>query len=344
MGLLRGIGKGLWRFMVIFSFIVNLILVIVLLALGVLIFEIKNQVAQPLVNGLHSSFVGLDQATIDWTIPVRDTIQVQLDIPLETDTVVVLTEPVPLQVDALIDLPGINAYNVNAIVDLELPQGLALPVALDLDVAVDQPLPIELDVRAVIPLQETQLHDVADNLRLLFEPLARGLVNLPSDFGEAGQMVGDALRGNPPNLLSDEPEYVQNPWPGYSITAGVGYELYDEPVPDENRPIETGIVPTGGIPALDEQLRPEIYNAGGPVDVNIQAKANLAAGNIPNESYDGSIGGVIADAIKNTPPLEEAGNATGGPETPPGTGGDLGIIPTPNPDLGIINPAAESAD
>ena len=62
---------------------------------GCVDFEIKNQVAQPLVNGLHSSFVGLDQATIDWTIPVRDTIQVQLDIPLETDTVVVLTEPVP---------------------------------------------------------------------------------------------------------------------------------------------------------------------------------------------------------------------------------------------------------
>ncbi|MFW5709624.1 MAG: hypothetical protein ACOCX5_05330, partial [Chloroflexota bacterium] len=184
------VGRFFWRFMVIFSFVVNIILVIVLLVLGLLIFEIKNQVAEPLVEGLHSSFVGLDQATIDWTIPVRDQIQVELNIPLETNTVVVLTQPVPLQVDALIDLPGINAYNVNATVDLELPAGLELPVALDLDVAVDEPLDVELDVRAVIPLAETQLHDVAHNLRLQLEPLAIALNNLPNSFSGAAQMVG----------------------------------------------------------------------------------------------------------------------------------------------------------
>ena len=134
----RSIRKWFWRFMVIFSFIVNLILVIVLLVLVLFIFEIKHQVADPLVTGLHSSFVGLDEATIDWTIPVRDTIPVVMTIPLETDTVVTLTEPVPLQVQALIDLPGINAYNVVATVDLTLPQDLQLPVALDLDVPVDE--------------------------------------------------------------------------------------------------------------------------------------------------------------------------------------------------------------
>ena len=144
---MRRLGKWLWQFMVIFSFIVNLVLIIVLLALGVLIFEIKNQIAQPLVGGLHSSFVGLDQATIDWTIPVRDDIQVDLTIPLEKDTVVVLNEAVPLTLNAVIDLPGINAYGAQAVVNLELPQGLELPVALDLDVEVDQPMPVELDVR-----------------------------------------------------------------------------------------------------------------------------------------------------------------------------------------------------
>ena len=62
----------------IFSFIVNIILVCVLLVLGLLIFQIKNNIADPLVGGLHGSFVGLDEATIDWTIPVRDTIPVKL--------------------------------------------------------------------------------------------------------------------------------------------------------------------------------------------------------------------------------------------------------------------------
>lgn len=266
MGFLRALGRALWRFMVIFSFIVNIVLVVVLVVAVALIFEIKNEIAEPLVEGLHSSFVGLDQATIDWTIPVRDQIQVELDIPLETDTVVILQEPVPLNVTALIDLPGINAYNVNASVNLELPVGLELPVALDLDVAVDEPLDIALDVRAVIPLAETQLHDVAQNLRLQLEPIAIALNNLPNDFGGAIDLTGDVLRGEADLLAPND--YSENPWPGFSTTAGVGYTLFDEEIPADNLPLDTGIVPVGGIPLLDEQIRSEIYEQGGPEAIN----------------------------------------------------------------------------
>jgi hypothetical protein len=330
--------------MVIFSFIVNLVLIIVLLALGVLIFEIKNEVAQPLVAGLHSSFVGLDQATIDTTIPVRDEIQVNLTIPLKTDTVVTLNEPVPLTVNALIDLPGINAYGVQAVVNLQLPAGLALPVALDLEVEVDQPMPIALDVRAVIPLQDTQLHDVADSLRLLFEPLARALYALPSDFGEAGDLVGDMLKGDFPDLLAEN-DYSRNPWPGYSLTAGVGYDLYTEPIPPENRPIETGIVPIGGIPFMDEELRPDVYAAGGPRVVNDNANANMAARNVGSQFYNGGIGQIIADSIttttSGTAPVGTGGEDAGiiGQQPPPDTGVQATPVPTQNPDdAGIIAP------
>ena len=45
------LGRFLWRFMVVFSFIVNIILVGVILILGVLIFNIKNDVADPLLEG-----------------------------------------------------------------------------------------------------------------------------------------------------------------------------------------------------------------------------------------------------------------------------------------------------
>jgi len=164
MRLLKGFGKWFFRFMVIFSFIVNIILVVVLLVLGILIFDIMDNIANPLVGGLHSTAVGLDEATIDWTIPVRDTIPVVLNIQLDTDTTVVLTEPVPLQVRATIDLPGINAYNVDANVNLSLPVGLELPVHLNIPVPVEEDLDIALDVRAVIPLSETQLHDPFETL------------------------------------------------------------------------------------------------------------------------------------------------------------------------------------
>jgi len=320
--------------MVIFSFIVNIILVVVLIALLLFIFEIKNQVAEPLVEGLHSSFVGLDQATIDWTIPVRDEIQVVLDIPLQTETIVRLTQPVPLQVNALIDLPGINAYNVNAAVNLELPAGLELPVALDLLVNVDQPLPVELDVRAVIPIQGTQLHDVAQNLRLQLEPLAIALNNLPNNFSEAGDLIGDVLRGERINLLEPN-DYSIKPWPGYSITAGYGYELINEPVPPENVPLRTGIVPIGGMPFLDEQIRPDVYNAGGPFEINTAAINNLNAQGIPPQFYSGEIGSLIQlipRVDSGTSPFD--GQAQSVP----------GVEPTPPPsyDEGIITPEDEN--
>lgn len=320
MRLLRAIGKFFWRFMVIFSFIVNLILVLVLIGAGILIFEIKNEVAEPLIDGLHSSFVGLDQATIDTIIPVRDEIQVVLDIPIQENTVVVLNEPVPLTVAALIDLPGINAYGVTATVNLTLPQGLELPVALDFNVNVDQPLPISLDVRAVIPLENTQLHDVAENLRLLFEPFSRSLDNLPNNFPDAVTFAQDVLDGNV-NLL-EPTEDSSNPWPGFSMTAGVNYHLAGEPIPAETLIINTGIVPEGGIPFLDEQIRSELY-------------ADDLSPYIINQNAQEALPFTIQSAIED---LSDATNSdsssTGGAIMTPTSPEDLGIMPTPSPSDG----------
>jgi hypothetical protein len=285
-------GRWIWRFMIVFSFIVNIILVLVLLMVGLLLPDIKNNIADPLVGGLHGSFVGLDQATIDWTIPVRDTIPVKLEVPLNTRTTVVLTDSVPLSANAIINL---NGSNVSTPVNLRLPAGLVLPVQLDLVVPIDEQLDIALDVRAVIPLQETQLHDVADNLRLLFEPLALALHNLPGDFGEAGGFVSQVVT-NPAsiNLLERGPEFV--PWPGFSQTAGLNYTLFNERVPGSGRPVETGIVQQGGIPALDEQLRPEVYDAGGPEAINEAAAAEMSRRGIDGLYYDGAIGAFIVEA------------------------------------------------
>lgn len=346
---LRAIGKFFWRFMVIFSFIVNIILVIVLLVAGLLIFDIKNNIAQPLVTGLHSSFVGLDEATIDWTIPVRDVVPVNLDIPLQTDTVVTLTEAVPLTVQANIVAPGLTVSN--ATVTLSLPQGLQLPVALDLNVEVRDQLPVSLDVRAVIPLEETQLHDVATNLRLLFEPFGRSLHNLPSGWGEVPEFVGNVLDGDV-DLLADN-AYSENPWPGFSRTAGLNYPLANEDVPLANIPIETGMVMQGGIPALDEQLRPDVYDQGGPEAVNAEVVRSLSAFGISPSYYTSqSFGNTTSTANGNAqqPPANntisptpvttvpeatnesttsEETNIGGGTENPPPTSEDQGIVPTP---------------
>ncbi len=321
---LRRLGRLIWRFMVIFSFVVNVILVVVLLVLGVLIFDIKNNVATPLVAGLHSSFVGLDQATIDWTIPVRDEIPVVLDIPLQTNTVVTLTDPVPLSVSATIIRQGVDILGGPVTVNLQLPTGLQLPVALDLNVGVDEMMPVELDVRAVIPLEETQLHDVADNLRLLLEPFAVALHNLPDDFGGAFSLGRDVLVGDAPDLLAPN-DYSRSPWPGYSMTAGLGYNLYNEPIPADNLPIRTGIVPPGGISALDEQLRPELYQQGGPHVINQQAQQSLQTRGLPSRYYQGGLGQVMRPPSVSRGEMVTAAAPAGGTT-------DLGIlIPTPEP-------------
>ncbi|MBC8097877.1 MAG: hypothetical protein H7Y11_00405 [Armatimonadetes bacterium] len=273
--------------MVVFSFVVNLILVIVLLGLVLVIFDIKNNIAQPLVTGLHSSFIGLDQATIDWTIPVRADVPVNLDIPLNQNTVVVLTAPVPINVVAQIYTPNLTLSN--ATVSLTLPEGLELPVSLNLPVEVRDSIPVELDVRAVIPLADTQLHDVAQSLRLLFDPLAIGLTNLPNNYGEVLPFVQRVIAGEE-NLLAEN-DYTQQPWAGFSMTAGLYYDpaLLTAPVPPQNVPMMTGIIPLGGIPLLDAQTRPAAYGDDStPPQVNAGAYAAMQALGVPPQFYDGS--------------------------------------------------------
>lgn len=352
---MRKFGKVLWNFMVIFSFIVNVVLVIALLVVLLAIFDIKRNIAQPLIEGLHSSFVGLNDSTIDWTIPVRTSIPLDTSIPLntsiplQTDTIVTLTSDVALTVSANITLPGVGNLN-NAVVALSLPKDLQLPVRLDLsvpvnlDVPVDLDVPVSLDVRAVIPLSETQLHDPVENLRLLFEPIVRLLGNLPDDFSEVGTFASQVLSGSPPDLLAETP-YSLNPWPGYSITAGMNYTLANETIPAQNIPLLTGILPKGGIPALDQALRGNLYPGSDPNQTNAQAASGLQTQGIPPQYYDGT----YADTVASPRKLAESGMLPAPPEPTPAVdpntgqpidpnaqptivpGGDMGIISTPVP-------------
>ena len=311
MRVLRAFGRFFKNFMIIFSFIVNIVLIVVVLGLVLFIFDIKDNIVTPLVTGLHSSFVGLDESTIDWTIPVRDTIPVKFDLPLNQQTVVTLTHSVPLNVSATITLPGVGVLN-NAQVYLNLPAGLELPVQLNLSVPVDQQLPVALDVRAVIPLNQTQIHDPVNNLRLVFEPIIRALYNLPNNFGDASQMVSQVMSGQRVDLLAEN-AYSRNPWPGFSRTAGLDYTLANEPIPQADRPVDTGIIIEGGIPALDQQLRPEVYEAGGPAAINAQAAQALAQ-DVPSYNFNGSYGAQSASDVE----METSSSPD-----------DLGILPTP---------------
>src|SRR5260221_14325958 len=83
---------------IIFSFVANFVLVVVLLFVVLLIFQIKTGIAEPLLQGLHGSFVGLDQARIITTINVDDTINVKDIIPVNDQIMVNDTVPVRLNI------------------------------------------------------------------------------------------------------------------------------------------------------------------------------------------------------------------------------------------------------
>lgn len=340
---MRRMRRSIWRFLVIASILFNFVLLILVLALGILIFDIKQNIAQPLVEGLHSSFVGLDRATIDWTIPVRDDLPVSLTVPINAgtitssvapppgqpviagETLVRLTRPVPISIpNAFIQSNDLTLRNAR--VDITLPAGTVLPVALDMEVGLETTIPVSLDVRAVIPLSQTQLHDPFQNLRLLFEPFARGLQALPNDFPGAIRYAGDVVTGNNENLLYIETDYVLRPWPGFSRTAGLNYDLYDVAFPDGNVPVQTGIVPVGGIPGLDSQLRPEVYDAGGPANINEAAYAEMVELGIAPFYFDGSFSEIVTGG--------GTGEVPGAPGQPPSP------MPTPDPseDMGILPP------
>lgn len=199
---------------ILISFVMNITSLIVLLLLVMNIFRIKNGILEPLVDGLHRNFVGLDEATIIRTIEVEDEIPVQFDLPLNQQTNVVLTQDVPIVANATFTLPG-GGGMINGRVDIVLPQGLVLPVQLNMTVPVDTSIPINLPVDVSIPLNETQLHDPFLNLRELLQPYVRAMDHLPDKWEDVPDFTIDALQGEGPNLVSPLPEN-EYPWPGFT--------------------------------------------------------------------------------------------------------------------------------
>ncbi len=300
--------KAFWNrfknFAILFSFLINFILLIVLLVVVLLIFQIKSGIAQPLINGLHGAFVGLDEARIITQINVSDTVPVKLTIPLKQNTTVVLTNDVALTANATFTLPG-GGGNIRGSVAIVLPRGLQLPVALDLTVPIDSTLPIDLKVPVDIPLKQTQLHDVADQLRSLFDPFVRILGNLPDDWNGFWVLVGQILGGKGPDLMAPN-KYILYPWPGF----------------------RTGLGPNAGTPGTPTPAL--IFGTPKPGDVFVPTPGPES----PGQVFPVTPGGAITPASGTGGPTPTLTIITGpGQPTPtPTRVSDLGIItPTPRP-------------
>jgi len=161
----------------LFSFLVNLILVIVLLLMIRPLFMAKTQVAEPLLGDLDAAFAALGETKIETTVSINDALPVVFDLPLQQNTNVVLTQPVPLSVPTTFSLG--NQGTIYGWVNLELPAGMVLPVALNLNVPVNTTVPVVMQVPVTIPLNEAGMGPAITQLRGVFSPIQNTLQKLP---------------------------------------------------------------------------------------------------------------------------------------------------------------------
>ena len=179
MGRLDAIWLAFEKFAIFFSFVVTMTLVVVLLLLGIGLWQIapslpglRDGTICPLIAKVDSLVYDFDNAVITRTISISQTIPVVFDLTLDQNTVVKLTKSVPLNRSATFVLPS-GGGQINGTVSLALPDGMSLPIHLTMPVPVRQQLPVNMDVLVSIPLKETELGDVTGQLKDILTPYTK---------------------------------------------------------------------------------------------------------------------------------------------------------------------------
>ena len=171
---------------ILFSFLVNIVLVIVVAILVLQadsIFSVKTEVAEPLLADLDQAFAALGETTIQSIVYITDTIPVVFDLPLVQNTDVIMTEPVPLSMPSQFVFPG-GGGAINGTVIMSLPQGQALPVALEISVPVSTTVPVVMEVPVTIELSEAGMGPAIEQLRAVLRPVTGFVQSLPDTTEE----------------------------------------------------------------------------------------------------------------------------------------------------------------
>ncbi|MCX7855192.1 MAG: hypothetical protein N2556_04310 [Anaerolineae bacterium] len=196
--------QRLWRafanIAIVFSFIVNLVLVLVLiLAIGPLL-QLKTNLLEPLLSNLDRAFLGLGETTIHTTVPVDQSIPIQFDLPL--DQPLALNFELPINQDTVVvllrdtSIPNTTVYlnNVPVRTTVVLPAGTPLPVRLNMvvpvqktipvqmTVPVSQTVPIKMDIPVAIQLGPSGLDPAVQRLREVFVPARTLIESLPDEI------------------------------------------------------------------------------------------------------------------------------------------------------------------
>ncbi len=188
---------------ILFSFLVNCILVAVLIGGVYPLLQLKNNFLEPLLTDLDLAFQGLGTTTINTTVEVDQTIPISFtlpmsqpldldfQLPIEQDTSVVLTQPTRIENVAITFVLPAGGGVINGSGSIVLPANTVLPVHLNMvvpvrrtipvvmDVPVDQTIPIQMAIPVSIQLGEAGLDPAVQELRAVFTPLNDFVQSLP---------------------------------------------------------------------------------------------------------------------------------------------------------------------
>ncbi len=177
MAFLSRVWRAFQTVAILFSFAMNLALLIALIMLYTQLAAIKGT-----VNGVVARLEGVVQdlgyTHISTTIPIRQSVPVAFELPVQQDTVVVTLAPVPITTAATFQLPG-GGGTINGMVFINLPAGTRLPVRLNMTVPVRTQIPVNFDQPVDIALGSSGLDPVVVQLLALLRDLKALLDLIP---------------------------------------------------------------------------------------------------------------------------------------------------------------------
>ena len=177
------IGPAFWTIACLFSITVNVILIVLLVIIGKQVFAMRDLLADQFIGGLYQNFVLMDEARISTTIQVHDEIPVKFDLPVVTNTTVILTDDTRIRgVRINLRTGGLSITDASA--NIVLPAGTELPIALNIVVPVSNTVPVNLTVPVDIPLNQTELHEPFVGLQNVVSPYAQLMTSLPTSWSE----------------------------------------------------------------------------------------------------------------------------------------------------------------
>lgn len=163
--------KG-WRVIAALSLVLNVLLMVGLIVIGRNLRR-STETMTSLAGSVREGFSTLLSAELVTEVVVNQQIPLELDLPLQQDTVVTLTEQTSVE-GALITIHTSNFQVYNAPAEVVLPPGTRLPIALAANIPLRTTIPVEFEIPVRVSID-------GSNLGPAFEALIEDLDKLGGD-------------------------------------------------------------------------------------------------------------------------------------------------------------------